>query len=337
MGKVLCFGELLLRLSPDVDGQWLVDNSMLVFVGGAELNVATALAKWKIPVGYCTVLPDNILSKQILKTLHQKNIDASSVLLNGNRIGIYYLPQGTDIKNTGVIYDRANSSFSQLQKGTIDWDKVLTDVSWFHFSAICPAISQSLADVCEEVLKVCVRKNIYVSVDLNYRSKLWQYGKQPNEVMPQLVQHCDLIMGNVWAAEIILNIPVHPQIKQIDTKEIYLKQAIETSQNIIKQFPKCKAVANTFRFDHNGIHYYGTLFSEDQLYVSSEYKTKTVIDKVGSGDCFMAALIYGLSNQHSLQQITDFATEAAFQKLFIKSDSIDKTLEEIKTFITNHE
>jgi 2-dehydro-3-deoxygluconokinase len=337
MNKVLCFGELLLRLSPDMSGEWLHDNLLPVFVGGAELNVATALAKWKIPVGYCTALPGNILSGQILNALNEKKIDTTSILFSGKKIGIYYLPQGTDIKNTGVIYDRENSSFSEIQKGTIDWDNVLEGMTWFHFSAICPAISEQLADVCEEALKVCAKKNIYVSLDLNYRSKLWQYGKQPNEVIPQLAQYCDLIMGNVWSAEIMLNIPVNPSIKQVDTKENYLQQATETSKKIIEQYPKCKVVANTFRFDHNNILYYGTLFSEDQLYISSEYKTKTVIDKVGSGDCFMAGLIYGMIKQLSFQKTIDLAASAAFKKLFIKSDSINKTLEEIKSFIKNYE
>ncbi len=332
MSKVLCFGELLLRLSPDTEGEWLADNALPVFIGGAELNVATALAKWEIPVKYCTALPDNFLSKQILSILSEKKIDISPVILNGDKIGIYYLPHGADIKSKGVIYDRANSSFSQLHKGVIDWDSVLDDVTWFHFSAICPAINQQIAGVCEEALKACLEKNIYVSVDLNYRSKLWQYGMQPNDVMPQLVEYCDLVMGNVWAAETMLNIPVHSKIKHIDTKEIYLKQATETSQSIMKQFSKCKAVANTFRFDHNDICYYGTLFSEDQLYVSQAYKTKAAIDKVGSGDCFMAGLVYGMSKQLPSQDVIDLAASAAFQKLFIKSDSIDKTLEEIKTF-----
>ena len=158
MSKVLCFGELLLRLSPDTEGEWLTDNLMPVFMGGAELNVATALAKWEAPVKYCTALPDNILSKQILHILSEKKIDISSVILSGDKIGIYYLPQGTDIKSQGVIYDRASSSFSQLNKNTIDWDSVLEDVTWFHFSAICPAISHEIAGVCEEALSACLKK-----------------------------------------------------------------------------------------------------------------------------------------------------------------------------------
>jgi 2-dehydro-3-deoxygluconokinase len=330
---VLSFGELLLRLSPDTEGQWLTNNSMPVHVGGAELNVARALALWKIPVKYFTGLPDNYLSHQIVRSLQQNNIDTSAIRFSGQRIGIYYLPQGLDVKNAGVIYDRAGSSFACLQKGTINWDAILEGVTWFHVSAICPALNADAADLCEEVMQVCNKKGITVSIDLNYRAKLWQYGVPVHEVMMRLAPYCDLIMGNVWAAEKMLQIPVHPELVTIDKKENYLEQALITSQQIIKQYPRCKAVANTFRFDHQGILYYTTLYTGSQLHVSSVYTTETVIDKVGSGDCYMAGLIYGFYRQQAPQDIVEFATAAAFQKLFIKGDATNKTVDEINASI----
>jgi len=333
MGKVLCFGELLLRLSPDTESQWLKNTSMPIHVGGAELNVARALALWNVPVKFSTGLPDNYLSHQIVQSLQQSNIDTSAIQYGGHRIGLYYLPHGLDVKHAGVIYDRADSSFARLQKGTVDWDAVLDGVSWFHVSAICPALNADAADVCEEVLQICNKKNITVSIDLNYRAKLWQYGVPVHEVMMRLAPYCDIIMGNVWAAQTMLNIPVRPDITQIDTKETYLEQAMVTSQTIIKQYPRCKAVANTFRFDHNGILYYTTLYTNQQLFVSSVYTTNSVIDKVGSGDCYMAGLIYGFYNQQAPQNIVDFATAAAFQKLFIKGDATNKSVDDIKASI----
>ncbi|HYC30192.1 MAG TPA: sugar kinase, partial [Chitinophagaceae bacterium] len=294
MAKVLCFGELLLRLSPDTEGNWINTNAMPVHIGGAELNVATALARWQQQAAYCTAIPDNYLSKQLLNHLRKNNIDPSPVQLCGNRIGLYYLPQGLDVKNAGVIYDRAASSFAELTPGMINWDEIFQGIDWFHFSAICPALSQSAADVCLEAVKAAHKKKITVSVDLNYRAKLWQYGKQPAEIMPALAEYCDLIMGNVWAAETMLNIAVDPDLKKKDTRDIYLGQAKQTSEEITRQFPQCKSVANTFRFDHTGkIQYYTALYHAEKLFVSKEYKTETVIDKVGSGDCFMAGLIYG--------------------------------------------
>jgi 2-dehydro-3-deoxygluconokinase len=337
MAKVLCFGELLLRLSPDTECDWIRTNSMPVHIGGAELNVATALALWQQEAAFFTAIPDNYLSRQLLQHLQQKNIDTSRVQLCGNRIGLYYLPQGLDVKNAGVIYDRAGSSFAELKPGTVNWDEVLKDVSWFHFSAICPALSQSAADVCKEALQAARAKGITISVDLNYRAKLWQYGKQPAQVMPALTEYCDLIMGNVWAAEMMLNIPADPELKVKDSKEVYLQQAKETSENIIKQFPTCRAVANTFRFDHTGsIQYYTALYTNRELHVSREYNTDKVIDKVGSGDCFMAGLIYGHCRKWDAQQIIEFATSAAFKKLFIKGDATTATVEEIKQAYTNY-
>lgn len=337
MAKVLCFGELLLRFSPDTEGNWINNNAMPVHIGGAELNVATALARWQQQAAFCTAIPDNYLSKQLLSYLSQHNIDPSPVQLRGNRIGMYYLPQGLDVKNAGVIYDRAGSSFAELAPGMIDWDKIFEDVNWFHFSAICPALSQGAADVCLEALKAARAKGITVSVDLNYRAKLWQYGKQPIDIMPALAAYCDLIMGNVWAAEIMLGIPVDPELKKKDSKEIYLQQARQTSEEIIKNFPACKAVANTFRFDHTGsIQYYTALYSGAQLHVSKEYNTATVVDKVGSGDCFMAGLIYGHLQQWEAQQVIEFATAAAFKKLFIKGDATTSSVEEIKAAYTQY-
>jgi 2-dehydro-3-deoxygluconokinase len=331
MKKIFCFGELLLRLSPELRGNWIKQSYMPVYVGGAELNTATALAKWKVPVAYGTALPENYLSKEICEELNKKNIDTSRVIFSGSRIGCYYLPQGVDLKNEGVIYDRAYSSFSELQPGQIDWDAALQHVSWFHFSAINPAIGENISAVCKEALQAASRMEIPVSIDLNYRSKLWQYGKQPGEVMPELVEYCDLVMGNIWAANTLLGIPVDVHIHEKKSKIAYLEHAKQTSAFIMHQFPKCKLVANTFRFDErNRLRYYASLNTKAGQFTSTEYSTSRVVDKVGSGDCFMAGLIYGNYNDFSPQDTIDFATAAAFNKLFIKGDATTSSVEEIK-------
>jgi len=332
-GSILSFGELLLRICPDGDGNWLKQNSLPFHVGGAELNMATALALWGLPVKYFTALPDNHLSAQLISYLQQKNIDTSSIHFGGDRMGLFYLTPGRDMKHNALIYDRANSSFAGLKPGIVDWDKALEGVSWFHFSAICPAISQNVADVCKEVLEVASKKNITISVDLNYRAKLWQYGKTPLEIMPELVQHCNLVMGNIWAAEIMLGIPVDADSLTSADKNEYLKASQKTSEAIMAQFPNCKVVANTFRFDADDIRYYTTLFDGDKLYISAEYESPTIIDKVGSGDCFMAGLIYGFYKKMLPQDTLEFATAAAFTKLFIQGDATTISVDEIKKTI----
>ena len=335
MKKILCFGELLMRLSPQLNGVWINQNSMPVFIGGAELNTASALANWDLPVSYCTALPDHYLAREIAGSVQAKGIDTSHIRFSGNRIGTYYLPQGADLKNAGVIYDRAYSSFWELKPGQLDWDAILDGVGWFNFSAISPALNENVAAVCKEGADAASKKGITVSIDLNYRAKLWQYGKEPQQVMPDLVALCDVIMGNIWAEEKMLGIEVEQNLP--DEKEAYLQQSQQTSQELQRRFPKCRQVANTFRFDKTeALNYYATLYTNNQLCVSATHETKTVIDRVGSGDTFMAGLIYGNCQQHTPQEVIDFAAAAAFNKLFIKGDASTASVEEIRKGVLHH-
>lgn len=333
--KVLSFGELLLRICPDTDGIWLDESSLPFYVGGAEANVATALSLWEIPSAYLTVLPDNFIAHQVVAYLNGKGIDTSKIIYGGERLGLYYLPQGKDLKNAGVIYDRAHSSFAALHPGMIDWDAALEGVEWFHFSAISPALNQAVAETCREGLQAAATKGVRVSVDLNYRAKLWQYGVPPTAVMPGLVEHCDLVMGNLWAAEKMLGIPVDGGLTGSGRKADYLEHARFTSEEIIRRFPRVRQVAKTFRFDHGGkgIRYYTAFYSRGHLYNSREYVSDAILDKVGSGDCFMAGLIRGIYRGQSPERMLEFATAAAFQKLFIPSDATGQRAEDIEKFM----
>ncbi len=330
--NILCFGELLLRFSPMTNGEWINQHLVPVYIGGAELNVATALANWNLPVKYFTALPDNYISDDIKAELVKRKIAISAIQKTGRRIGAYYLQQGRDLKHAAVIYDRANSSFASLKPGTIDWEKILEDVTWFHFSAICPALTEDTAGLCREVVKIAALKGIFISVDLNYRAKLWQYGKQPVEIMPELMAYCNLVMGNIWAANSLLGLPVDAAIHEKKSKDAYLAHAEKTSAAICDRFPQCKMVANTFRFDGNdgAIQYYATLYTEGKLFTSAEYSCNNVIDKIGSGDCFMAGLIYGCSNGLGAGQIVNFSAAAAVGKLQEQGDGTKQTVEQVK-------
>jgi 2-dehydro-3-deoxygluconokinase len=329
--KVLCFGELLFRISPASNEELTDKNPMLLYVGGAEANVATALAGWNVPVKYFTVLPDNFMSRHVIDYLEYKGIYTSSILYSGNRIGIYYLERGADLKGK-MVYDRDHSSFSELKRGMIDWDKVLRDVEWFNFSAINPALNANVADVCLEAVEAAARKNILISMDLNYRSRLWKYGKQPIEVVPALAAWCDLLMGNIWSAHSLLGTAIDEQIHDKQSKQAYLDHAAATSAEIMNKFPKCKTVANTFRFDgvDDHIKYYTTLHTGGNHYHSLEFECAGVRDRSGSGDCFMAGLIYGHYNRHTPQEILDYATAAAFGKLQEQGDATGQDVLTIK-------
>lgn len=334
MSRILCFGELLLRFAPKVNGRWIRDAQMPVYVGGAELNTATALALWGHEVAYTTALPHHLLGEELEKEISKRNI-ASRIIWSGGRVGTYYLPQGGDIKSGGVIYDRQDSAFSKLKIGDINWDEIFEDVSWLHISAITPALSESLAELCREALIIAESKNITTSIDLNYREKLWQYGKLPVDVIPTLVQHCNVVMGNIWAAEKMLGISL-PINMPTDRDEL-CKRSADVAASIREAFPKCHTIANTFRFDNNGaIRYYACLHSAEGDFASAEYRSVAIADRVGSGDTFMAGIIHGSIQKSKGQQIIDFAAAAAFNKLFIKGDATTSGPEEIKNMMKTY-
>lgn len=332
-GKILSFGELLLRICPDVEGEWLQHQQLPFYVGGAEANVAVALALWQMPVAYCTVVPENLMVKQIAAMLEKKGVDTSTIIYAGDKLGLYFLPKGKDLKNAGVIYDRSNSSFAGIKAGTIDWDKIFDGIGWFNFSAIAPAISANTAAICKEALQAARQKGITISVDLNYRAKLWQYGVAPIDIMPDLLQYCHVVMGNIWAAEKMLGIAFKNLLLPDAGKADYLLQAKDTGHKMQAMFPNVQIVANTFRFTNDeGLSYFTTLQSGNTMYESTTYNTSTIIDQVGSGDCFMAGIIYGLYHSKTYQETIDFATAAAFSKLFTEGDFTNKTINDIEQF-----
>lgn len=315
--SVITFGEILLRLSPD----WAQQRASL-FVGGAEANVAASLATWGDKVAYISKTPDNGLSRQVLSQLQAVGVETDRMLWGGDRIGAYYLAQGADLKHAEVVYDRKYSSFSEIKPGTVDWDALLGDATWFHWSAISPALNKDAVIICKEVLEAATRKGMTISTDLNYRSKLWQYGQSPLEVMPELTKYCHVIMGNIWAANMMLGIPLNQEAVSADTKEQYLQAARESAMAIVQQFPKCDRVAFTFRFSSAPTHnlYYAVYWKDGELYVSRQYETDEVVDRVGSGDSFMAGLIHANLNGYTNQDTISFAAAAAYSKLFRTGD-----------------
>ena len=332
MKKVLCFGELLLRISPFM--KETNQDPFSIFIGGAEANVARALACFGVDVEYCSALPSNFMTSEIMKFLNDYEVGTNQMILRGDRIGIYYLDQGADLKGA-VVYDRADSSFAKLQTGTIDWDQVFEGIDWFNFSAITPAINQNLADICLEAVKVAAQKNIKVSIDLNYRSRLWKYTSNPISVMEQILPYCNLVMGNIWSANTLLGIKVDEEIHAKKSKQAYIDQALAVSKEIIAKFPSCNIVANTFRFDReeNQILYYTTLYQKAVNYQSPEFIVDQIVDKSGSGDCFMAGLIYGILQEHQPQQLLNFATAAAVGKLQEKGDGTRQSITSVNNLL----
>lgn len=323
---ILCFGEILLRIQPNVQ-----NNSSDVFIGGAEANVAASLAAWKTPVQYVSCLPQHELSKNITEQLTAMGIDCTKMLWSGERIGIYYLQEGKDMKSAGVIYDRKNSSFATLKPNTIDWLSLLQEITWLHCSAITPAIDVHHPAILEELLFAAKQQNITISMDLNYRSKLWQYCKNPSQYMHPLMKYFDVVMGNVWAAESLLDIPSSIKESSGKSKQELIDAAGKSMLQMHKQWPQIQTMAYTFRMEQT---YFGVLQHGRDIAVSKEFVLNNIVDKVGTGDSFMAGLIYGLVNKLTPQQVIDFAAAAAVSKFGIKGDFNSTSPEKILQLIS---
>jgi 2-dehydro-3-deoxygluconokinase len=198
-------------------------------------------------------------------------------------------------------------------------------------------LNESAAAVCLEAVQAASRRNITISIDLNHRPKLWRQ-RNPHDVMAELLPYCDVVMGNIWSAHDLLGIPLDLQMIQANDKTGYLQHAHQTSVKILKRFARVKTVACTFRFEEGdqGIIYYASLYSDHQWADSSLYKSEQITDKVGTGDCFMAGLIYGLYSNQREDEIIQFATAAGFGKFFEKGDSTSQTLETIRLRIKEY-
>lgn len=323
--KILCFGELLLHFAPDSHGNWLNDQSLKIYVGGAEYNVASALAQWKNPVKLVSALPENFIGKQLESQLKNKRIEIL-VEKNNGRIGTFYLSSDGDMQNASVVYDRFPSVFTESYFDTFSFEEIFSEVKWLYISTITPALSENAYQKCLDLMKEAASRNIKVSLDLNYRSALWQ-NRNPFDTVKTLMPFVNVLMGNIWSIQQFLNIPIEYELNgNFDDKSL-LKQAEKSASEIQKQFPNVELVANTFRFTSGEeVNYFATLFADDKLLVSEKYYSNKIEERVGSGDSFMAALIHGTLKGNSSQQILEDATKVAFKKLLVKGDTINDSI-----------
>lgn len=323
--KILCFGELLLHFAPDSDGNWLNDQSLKIFIGGAEYNVASSLAQWKNSVKLLSALPENFIGNQLESQLKNKGIEMLAEKNNG-RIGTFYLSSDGDMQNASVVYDRFPSVFTQSDFETFSFDEIFSEVKWLHISTITPPLSENAYRKCLDLMKEAASRNITVSLDLNYRAALWQ-NRNPSEKIIALMPFVNVLMGNIWSIQQFLEIPIEYQLDgNFDDKNL-LKQAEKSASEIQKIYSNVEMIANTFRFTNGEeVNYYATLFVNHKLLVSQQYHSERIEERVGSGDSFMAALIHGTLKGNSSQQILENAAKVAFKKLFVKGDTINHSI-----------
>ena len=329
--KVITFGEIMLRLATPGYLRFDQTTEFEATFGGGEANVAVSLANYGIPAGFATGLPKNDLGDYAINTLKFHGVDTSHIVRGGDRIGIYFLESGAVSRGSKVIYDRANSSFAKLKKGAIDWDKVFEGATWFHWTGITPAVSEGSADVCLEACEAASKKGITISTDLNFRNKLWKWGKSAGEVMEKLVSHCDIILGNEEDADMVFGI----KPEGVDVKSGHVEGAAYESvgKQLMARFPKARKVIITLRGSISASHnsWSGVLWDGKKLFEAPTYQITHIVDRVGGGDSFMGGLIYGLITYPTDdQKALNFAVAASCLKHTIKGDFNRVTVDEVE-------
>lgn len=330
MKNVALFGEIMLRLKTPEFLRFSQATSFEASFGGGEANVAVSLANYGIPTEYVTALPNNDLGKSVIMDLKRYGVGTGKILQKGERLGIYYLEAGAVSRASKVIYDRAYSAFSQLKPGMLDWDEILKDAQWFHWTGITPAVSEGAAAVCLEAVQAASAKGITVSTDLNYRKNLWKWGKKASDVMPELVSYCDIILGNEEDAEKVFG------IQGEETDVVGGKVSHEAYEyvcrELMKKFPKAKKTIITLRGSVSASHnsWSGVLYDGNKLYAAPVYQITHIVDRVGGGDSFMGGLIYGLITYKDDQKALNFATAASCLKHTIQGDFNLVTVDEVE-------
>ena len=335
MAKVVTFGEVMLRLATPGYERFSQAHRFDATFGGGEANVAVSLAQYGIDARFVTRLPDNDIARMCVSELRGLGVGVDDILYGGERIGIYYLETGAVARGSKVIYDRAHSSISEIGPGMVDWDKVLAGADWFHWTGITPALSQGSADACLEAIRAANRLGVKVSCDLNYRKKLWQYGKKASEVMPALVEGCDLILGNEEDAEKEFGIKPEGFDAEKTGGEIDQTRFESVCRQLMARFPRCRKVAITLRGSINANHntWGGVLFDGTTLWQSRRYDITHIVDRVGGGDSFMGGLLYGLLTYPTDQEAIEFAAAASALKHTIPGDYNRVTVAEVEGLV----
>lgn len=333
MKKVITFGEIMMRLAPADFLRFSQANSFDIVYGGGESNVAISLANYNIPVEFVTRLPINDIGQCALMELRKRGVGTQHVIEGGDRLGIYFLETGAVSRASKVLYDRAHSAMSKITPGMVDWKEVFKDAQWFHWTGITPAISQSAADACLEAVIAASELGITISTDLNYRAKLWNYEGNREKIMTQLTSYCDIILGNEEDAE--MHFGIRPEGLDISTQGEHVKAEafLSVCQQMQRKFPRAKKVITTLRGSISASHniWAGVLYDGKKLYESTEYQITHIVDRVGGGDSFMGALIYGLIHYpDNDQKALDYAAAASCLKHTIKGDANLVTIEEIE-------
>jgi 2-dehydro-3-deoxygluconokinase len=317
--KAVTFGEIMLRLKSPHYERFFQSPVLEATFGGGEANVAASLCNFGIPAKFVSVLPDNDIGDACAGELRRFGVDTSAILRKDGRLGIYFLETGSNQRASNVIYDRENSLISGVKPGDINWREVLNDAEWFHITGITPALSQSAADASIEAVKTAGEMGFTVSCDLNFRAKLWKYGKTAPEVMRELFKYVHVGIANEEDCQKSLGIKSGESVTkgELDTDAYE-----DLSRRVMTEFPNLKFLAITLRESKsaNINNWAACLNNREFFYVSRKYELTDIVDRVGGGDSFGAGLIYGLMTYCNPQKALDFAVAASCLKHTIMGD-----------------
>lgn len=326
MSKVLTLGEVLLRLSTKSGSLLSCSHSLDVNYGGSEANVASGLAHFGHDVQFATKVPESPLGMAVLNSLRSNGIDTSQILFGGNRIGIYFLEQGEALRNSKVIYDRGNSSFCCMDIQEWDFDQLFENISLFHISGITFALSKSWNHYGKVLVKEAHNRGIPVSFDINYRQAMWTI-EEAKEVIIPILPMLSFCCANYLDAR---------NFFEID-KSVAVPENMKECYRIIKQkYPNIRSLYSTDRrvisASYNELQ--GMIWIDGVFKKSKRYKILPIVDRIGSGDSFVAGILHGIISGMDAEQIVQFGTAASVLKHSVNGDILPLTEKDVQTWIS---
>mgnify|MGYP000124083179 FL=1 len=317
MGKIVTLGEIMLRLSPAGNYRFVQSESFQIFPGGGEANVAVSLANYGHTACFVSKLPSHEIGQIAVNALRRYGVKTEYISRGGDRVGLYYAETGASMRPSKVIYDRAHSAIAEADISDFDFDKIMEDADWFHWSGITPAISDKAAEIVRVACEAAKRHGVTVSVDLNFRKKLWTSEKAIS-VMRPLMQYVDVCIGNEEDANMCLGYKPDADVEggKTDAEGYY-----EIFKGMMKEFG-FKYVVSTLRESYSASHngWKALIYDGKTFYESKHYDINPIIDRVGGGDSFSAGLIHGLLSYKDQAKALEFAVAASALKHTIPGD-----------------
>ena len=317
MGKIVTLGEIMLRLSPAGNYRFVQSESFQIFPGGGEANVAVSLANYGHTACFVSKLPSHEIGQIAVNALRRYGVKTEYISRGGDRVGLYYAETGASMRPSKVIYDRAHSAIAEADISDFDFDKIMEDADWFHWSGITPAISDKAAEIVRVACEAAKRHGVTVSVDLNFRKKLWTSEKAIS-VMRPLMQYVDVCIGNEEDANMCLGYKPDADVEggKTDAEGYY-----EIFKGMMNEFG-FKYVVSTLRESYSASHngWKALIYDGKTFYESKHYDINPIIDRVGGGDSFSAGLIHGLLSYKDQAKALEFAVAASALKHTIPGD-----------------